>query len=147
MEPALEKRLGQPALKHCERLNSELDELNLPEGELDAVVIVLFYHDTYWQKTDRKKMNAQILKSLKPGGVYGVIDHHAEAGSKDRDVNTTHRVDASIVKEEILAAGFTLEAESDVLSHPEDDRTKNVFDPTIRGNTDRFVYKFRKPVD
>lgn len=147
IKPALKARLDQPELQHCVELEKELDGLQLPEGELDAVLMVLFYHDTYWQKTDRKKMNADILRALKPGGIYGIVDHHAEAGSKDRDVNTTHRVDAEIVKAEILAAGFELAAESDVLRHPEDDRTKNVFAPGVRGQTDRFVYKFKKPVD
>lgn len=147
MNPALEARLGQDDLKHCVRHDRELDALDLPEGELDAVLIVLFYHDTYWQKTDREAMNAQILRALKPGGIYGIVDHHAEAGSKDRDVNTTHRVDAEIVKEEILAAGFAFEGESALLRHPEDDRTKNVFAPGVRGKTDRFVYKFKKPVE
>lgn len=147
INPALKARLDQPALAHCVRLDAELDALELPRGELDAVIMVLFYHDTYWQKTDREKMNASILRALKPGGIYGIVDHHAEADSKDRDVNTTHRVDAEIVKDEIVAAGFELEAESDVLHHPEDDRTKNVFVPDIRGKTDRFVYKFKKPVE
>ncbi len=87
---------------------------------------------------------AGILRALKPGGVFGVVDHHAEAGSRDRDVKTIHRVDAELVKEEILAAGFELEAESDLLRHSEDDRTKNVIDAAIRGKTDRFVYRFRK---
>ncbi len=145
MIPAIEKRLGQPALEHCERFDAELDALELPAGSLDAALMVLFYHDTYWQEVDREKMNAQILRALKPGGIYGIVDHHAEPGSKDRDVNTTHRVDAAIVKNEIVAAGFTFEGESDLLSHPEDDRTKNVFLPAVRGKTDRFIYKFRKP--
>lgn len=145
MLPVIEKRLAQPELAHCVRLDDELDALELPDGELDAVLMVLFYHDTYWQKTDRKKMNELIFAALKPGGTYGIVDHHAEAGSKDRDVQTIHRVDAETVKAEILAAGFTFSGESDVLRHPEDERTKNVFDPSIRGQTDRFVYKFTKP--
>lgn len=145
MEPAIAKRLSQPELAHCVRLDSELDALPFEEGELDAVLMVLFYHDTYWQKVDREKMNAQVLRALAPGGVYGIVDHHAETGSRDRDVKTIHRVDAEMVKEEILAAGFTLEAESQILRHPDDDLSKNVFAPGIRGKTDRFVYKFRKP--
>jgi predicted methyltransferase len=90
-------------------------------------------------------MNRAVFESLVPGGVYGVIDHFAEDGSGARDVKTLHRVDAQLVKKEILAAGFELEAESELLRHPEDDRTKNVFDEDIRGKTDRFIYRFRKP--
>ena len=141
----LSKRLAKPELANVIRWDRELEELGLPEGQLDAVLIVLFYHDTYWQEIDRAAMNAQVWKALKPGGVYGVIDHHAETGSGERDVKTIHRVDAALVKSEIEAAGFVLEAESDVLRHPEDDRTKSVFDEAIRGQTDRFVYRFRKP--
>ncbi len=139
---ALIDKLG---VERCVRLDRELEDLGLPDDSLDAAIMVLFYHDTYWQKVDRPKMNAGILRALKPGGVFGVVDHHAEAGSKDRDVKSIHRVDASIVKQELVDAGFVLEAESDLLSHPEDDRTKNVFDPSIRGKTDRFIYRFRKP--
>lgn len=143
-EKPLSDRLADPALANVERLDTELDDPRLPEG-LDAVMIVIFYHDTYWQEVDRAKMNAAVFAALKPGGVYGVIDHHAEAGSGDRDVKRLHRVDAELVKREIVAAGFELEAESDLLRHPEDDRTINVFDEAIRGKTDRFVYRFRKP--
>jgi predicted methyltransferase len=146
-DEGISKRLAKPGLANAVRWDRELEELGLPEGELDAVVMVLFYHDTYWQGVDRAAMNAEVWRALEPGGVYGVIDHQAEAGSGDRDVKTIHRVDAELVKREILAAGFVLEAESDVLSHPEDDRTRNVFDESIRGRTDRFVYRFRKPAD
>jgi predicted methyltransferase len=90
-------------------------------------------------------MNAQILAALEPGGIFAVIDHHAAAGSGERDVKSLHRVDAELVKQELLAAGFELEAESDILRHTEDDRTKNVFDDSLRGRTDRFIYKFKKP--
>ncbi len=141
----LGERLARLGLDYVVRLDRELEDPGLPEGELDVAVLVLFYHDTYWQKTDRAAMNKAIYAALKPGGVFGVVDHHAAAGSKDRDVQTLHRVDAEMVKAEILAAGFVLDAESDVLRRPEDDRTKNVFDKTIRGKTDRFVYRFRKP--
>jgi predicted methyltransferase len=147
----LGERLARLDMPHIQRLDSEFDELGLPTGELDAVIMVLFYHDTLWMpKTaggniDRAKMNRAIFDALKPGGVFGVIDHHAQDGSRDRDVNTIHRIDAALVKEEILAAGFELDAESDMLRHPDDDRTKNVFDPSLRGHTDQFVYRFRKP--
>ena len=90
-------------------------------------------------------MNAAILDALEPGGTFGVIDHHAEAGSGPRDVETLHRGDAEQIKAEILAAGFEWVGETDLLRNPEDDRTKSVFDPGLRGKTDRFVYHFRKP--
>lgn len=141
----LSARMEAADLDNVVRLDRELEDLGLPEGDLDAVLMVLFYHDTYWMKTDRPRMNAQILASLKPGGVFGIIDHVAEAGSADRDVSTLHRIDPETVKSEIVAAGFVLEEESDLLRTPDDDHTINVFNPDIRGRTDRFIYRFRKP--
>ncbi len=144
-EPVQERMARlEPELGNLTRLDSELAAPALPE-KLDLVLMVLFYHDTYWQEIDRAAMNRAIHASLRPGGIFGVIDHHAEAGSGDRDVKTIHRVDAALVRQEIEAAGFVLEAESELLRHPEDDRTRNVFEPEIRGGTDRFVYRFRKP--
>jgi predicted methyltransferase len=143
-EEPLTARLARPSLANVERLDTELDAPGLPDG-VDAVVIVLFYHDTYWQEVDRKAMNDAVFRALKPGGIYGVVDHHAEAGSGDRDVQSLHRVDAELVKEEILEAGFELDGESDLLRHPEDDRKTNVF--KMRGKTDRFTLRFRKPPD
>ena len=141
-EASIAERLARPALSNASRLDTELDNPRLPQN-LDAVLIVLFYHDTYWQEVDRAKMNAAVFAALKPGGVYGVIDHHAQAESGDRDVKTLHRVDMELVKTEIVAAGFELEATSDLLRRPDDDRETNVF--KMRGETDRFVLKFRKP--
>lgn len=142
---ALDERLSRPGLENIVRLDRELEEPGLPRGELDAVFMFLFYHDTYWMETDRARMNQAIFDALVPGGVFGIIDHHAEAGSGSRDVKTIHRIDAELLMAEILAAGFVLDAESDLLRHPDDDRTRNVFDEELRGKTDRFILRFRKP--
>lgn len=138
-------RLKDDRLPNVVRLDRELEDPGLPAGGLDAVFLVLFYHDTYWMKVDRAAMNKRIYEALKPGGIYAVIDHHAAAGSEDRDVQSLHRVDAELVKKEILAAGFEFDGESDVLHNPADDRKSNVFKPKVRGKTDQFVFKFRKP--
>ena len=143
-EGPIEERLRSPALQHVSRLDSELDDPHLPE-DVDAVLMILFYHDTYWQKVDRARMNAAVFEALAPGGIYGIVDHHAEVGSGSRDVQTLHRIDAELVEREILDAGFELVDRSELLRRPEDDRTVNVFDPAIRGKTDRFILKFRKP--
>ena len=87
-----------------------------------------------------------MFKALKPGGIYIVIDHVAAAGSGLRDTETLHRIDPAIVKKQVLAAGFEFVGESKVLANPKDDHTLKVFDPAIRGVTDQFVYKFRKPL-
>lgn len=143
-EGPLSKRLEHPDLANVERLDTELDAPKIPDG-VDHVLMILFYHDAFWMEVDRAKMNAAVFAALKPGGVYGIVDHHAEAASGARDVKSLHRVDVEVVKKEILAAGFELVGESDVLRHEEDDRTKNVFDESLRGKTDRFVLAFRKP--
>jgi predicted methyltransferase len=112
---------------------------------VDVVFMSQVYHDQSWQKIDVAKMNQAIFASLKPGGVYFIIDHAAVAGADQKVVDELHRIDPARVKAEILAAGFVLEAESDLLRNPADSKTINVFKPEIRGKTDQFVFKFRKP--
>ena len=89
--------------------------------------------------------NAQVFKALKPGGTFVIIDHVAPAGSGLSDTDTLHRIDPAIVKKEVLAAGFEWVGESTALANPKDDHSLTVFDPAIRGRTDQFIYKFRKP--
>lgn len=120
------------------------DTLRFPE-KLDAVFMVLYYHDTIWTGEDRQAMNKAIFDALKPGGRYLVVDHHAEKGAGDEVTKSLHRMEAGVVKPEVLAAGFELVADSDILSHPSDPRTVSVFDESMRGKTDRFVYLFEKP--
>lgn len=141
----LAERLARLAMDNVKRLDTEFDNPGLPAGELDAVLMFLFYHDTYWIGTDRARMNKAIFDALKPGGVYAIVDHHAVAGTRDKHVKDIHRIEPELVKADILAAGFVFDGESDILRHPEDDRTRNVFDPNLRGKTDQFVLRFRKP--
>jgi len=114
------------------------------DAPVDLVFISQLYHDQVWQKIDVAKMNKAIFDALKPGGVYFVIDHTG-ASKTPEEIDKTHRIDPALVKEQILAAGFVLEAESDLLRNPDDPKTANVFDASIRGKTDQFVYKFGKP--
>jgi predicted methyltransferase len=141
----LRERAAKPALANVELLVHELDALALPSASLDAVFLVQFYHDTYWMKVDRAAMNRAVFDALKSGGVYLVIDHSAQSGSGSRDVKTLHRVDEQLVRDEILAAGFLLDMESDALRNEADSREMNVFERSIRRRTDRFVLKFVKP--
>jgi len=115
---------------------------------LDLVWISLNYHDLhdpFFAPADLTKINRAVFAALKPGGRYVVIDHAAAAGSGLRDTNTLHRIDEASVKSEVEAAGFRLEGESDLLHKARDPRTANVKDPMIRGKTDQFILKFRKP--
>jgi predicted methyltransferase len=102
-------------------------------------------HDPFFAPADVTKVNAAVFKALKPGGIYLIVDHAAEKGSGLRDTNTLHRIDEATVKTEVEAAGFELVGESEVLHNPGDDHTKKIFDPAIRGSTDQFVLRFRKP--
>jgi predicted methyltransferase len=104
-------------------------------------------HDPFMGPADLGKVNRAILAALKPGGVYLVLDHRAEAGSGLRDTDTLHRIDPEAVKAEVMSAGFGLEAQSDLLRNPADPHTAKVFDPSIRGRTDQFILKFRKPAN
>jgi len=117
---------------------------------LDAVFISQIYHDFFYPQlnVDVPAFNRAVFDALKPGGAYVIIDHSAEAGHA---INTAspqedlHRIDQAQVIREVTAAGFILEGESQVLRHPEDNRTLRVFEGDIRGRTDQFVLRFRKP--
>jgi predicted methyltransferase len=104
------------------------------------------YPDKFMGPTDLKLLNAAVFAALKPGGLYVIVDHSAEAGSALRDTETLHRIDEATVKQQVLAAGFEYVGETDALRNRSDDRKTNVFNPAIRGRTDQFVYKFRKPM-
>jgi predicted methyltransferase len=119
----------------------------LPSG-LDAVFIRQNYHDLYDKfmgPADVPAFNKAVFAALKPGGVYVVLDHAAMAGSGVGATETLHRIDPARVKADVLAAGFKLDAESGILANKDDDHTKNVFDPSIRGHTDQFLLRFKKP--
>jgi predicted methyltransferase len=119
----------------------------LPTG-LDAVFIRQDYHDLYDKfmgPADVPAFNKAVFAALKPGGVYVVLDHAAVAGSGIGATDTLHRIDPVRVKADVLAAGFKLDAESSILANKSDDHTKNVFDPSVRGHTDQFLYRFKKP--
>jgi predicted methyltransferase len=120
------------------------NDVTFPQG-VDSVWNVLYYHDLQPQGIDTAAFNRKIFAALKPGGIYLVIDHKAEDGSAWRDAATIHRMGVDTIKQEVLAAGFELELESDLLANPADDRTKMVFAPGTRGTTDQAFFIFRKP--
>jgi predicted methyltransferase len=103
------------------------------------------YHDPFMGPVDMAKFDKAVFDALKPGGVFVVIDHVAPAGSGLADTDTLHRIDPAVVKKEVEAAGFVFDGESDALRNPADPHTAKVFDKSIRGHTDQFIYRFRKP--
>jgi predicted methyltransferase len=140
-------------LKNVAVLVSPFEAPVWPARAYDFALINLDYHDLYWQNAERGilRMDAndwlkRLHAAMKPGGVVGVVDHVAVAGSDPRQiVQALHRIDPAVIRADFERAGFKLEAESPLLRNPADDHTKLVFDKSIRGQTDRVVYKFRKP--
>ncbi|HEX7817158.1 methyltransferase [Dyella sp.] len=131
------------------------DRLGAPSS-LDVVWTSQNYHDVYGAVSvfavsgtsgpdQAAALDAAAFKALKPGGVYIVIDHATAPGVGGRDANTLHRIDPSTVVAQVKAAGFVLESRSDLLANPQDAHDKPVFAPDIKGHTDKFVLKFRKP--
>ncbi len=143
------ERLKQPVNANVVRVDRELDDPLPPEAtELDAVFLLLFYHDSVWMETDRAKMNAAIFAALAPGGVYAVIDHSAREGAGLTEVKTLHRIEESVLRGEIEAAGFVLDGEASFLRSPTDTRDWNASPSAAgerRGSSDRFVLRFKKP--
>ncbi|MDB5479298.1 MAG: methyltransferase [Caulobacteraceae bacterium] len=124
-----------------------VNDFSTPEP-VDVVWIRQNYHDLYdpfMGPADVPAFNKKVFNALKPGGVFVIIDHSAPEGSGLADTNTTHRIDAAVVKKDMEAAGFQYAGEINVLRNAADTRDKLVFDPSIRGKTDQFVYLFRKP--
>ncbi len=145
-------RLAKPAMKNVVPLERPIDDPFPADLKgLDAVIFILNYHDTVWLKADRAKMNKAVFDALKSGGVYGIVDHSAVVGTgtKDaEDLKGLHRIDEDVVKQEVTAAGFKLEGESDVLKNPDDKRDWSTSPRAAgekRGTSDRFVLKFVKP--
>jgi len=145
-------RYANGRLPNVEILMAENDALELPDAAFDAVMMILAYHDIYyvdpdngWSEIDGPAFVAEMFEALRPGGVLAVVDHYAAAGSPPETGNTLHRIDPQIVIDELEAGGFILEATSDVLRNLNDDHSTSMSAPEIRGNTDRFVMRFRKP--
>jgi predicted methyltransferase len=147
-----EIRHADNRLANVDVLMAENNELALDADQFDAITLILSYHDIYyedlsieWHMTDGPALLAELIKSLKPGGILGIVDHSAMAGTPSETGGTIHRIDVALVIGEVQAAGFELVARSDILRNPDDDLQVSVFAPEVRGKTDRFVLRFRKP--
>ena len=138
---------AMPAYANVAVLTAPVNDPGLPSG-LDAVFIRQNYHDLhdkFMGPADVPAFNRHVYAALKPGGVYVILDHAAVAGSGLAATDTIHRIDEASVIAEVKAAGFVLDGESKILGNPADDHSKMVFDPSIRGKTDQFLLRFRKP--
>jgi predicted methyltransferase len=127
-------------------------DMQLGKASLDGALIVMSYHDLYvvdpkdnWPAIDAGQFIDQIVAALKPGATLLIVDHQARPGSGKDDTQALHRIEASYAEADFRAHGLQLVRTLDVLRNPDDDHSKNVFDPAIRGKTDRFVQLYRKP--
>ncbi|QGP79279.1 class I SAM-dependent methyltransferase [Sphingobium sp. CAP-1] len=128
------------------------EAFSAPANSFDFTIINMSYHDLYWQsdkygipRTDPAAFVKNLYAATKPGGIVGIVDHVGAPGDTRGIVDALHRIDPAVVKADFAAAGFVLEAQSPLLANPADDHTKLVFDPAVRGKTDRFLFRFRKP--
>lgn len=124
----------------------DLDEMTF-DAPLDVVFTAQEYHDFHIDRFDTNvaEMNRRVFQALRPGGLYVILDHSGRPGTGNTEVATLHRIEGAFLRREVEAAGFVFEGETRVLANPADDMTISVFDESIRGRTDQFVYRFRRP--
>ena len=140
----------EPGRENVEAVSADLVALPEITQPADVLWLHLFYHDLHTALMQAKgataaDFNRGIYERLKPGGFYVIIDHAAAAGAGTGDAQSLHRIDPAYVREEVGAAGFVLDAETTLLANGNDPHTTKVFDPSIKGKTDRFAYRFVKP--
>ena len=138
-------RAQKPVMKNVVHVVRNFDDPIPPEvTNLDLITFFFAYHDITYMEVDRAAMNRKMFAALKPGGFLVIADHSAKAGAGTSVAKTLHRIEESVVRQEIEAAGFKLVAEADFLRHPEDPRDAGVFRPKVP--TDEFVLKYQKPL-
>ncbi|WP_419814285.1 methyltransferase [Glacieibacterium sp.] len=137
----------EPGRQNVEAASADLVEMRKVTQPADVVWLHLFYHDLHTALMQARgataaQFNRAVFEQLKPGGSYVVIDHAAAAGSGTSNTQSLHRIDPAAVREEVEAAGFKLDAETTLLADNDDAHSIKVFDPSIKGKTDRFAYRF-----
>jgi predicted methyltransferase len=139
----------EPGRENVEAVSADLVAMPEATQPADVMWLHLFYHDLHTALIQKKgataaAFNRAVYERLKPGGCYVIVDHAAAAGSGTSDTQALHRIDPASVRQEVEAAGFVLDAESTILANRDDQHSIKVFDPSIKGETDRFVYRFVK---
>ena len=140
----------EPGRGNVEAVSADLVAMPEATQPADVVWLHLFYHDLHTALIQAKgataaDFNRAVYERLKPGGRYVIVDHAAAAGSGASDTQSLHRIDPASVREEVEAAGFVLDAQSTMLANKDDSHSIKVFDTSIKGDTDRFAYRFVKP--
>ena len=139
----------EPGHENVRAASADLVALQDVTQPADVVWLHLFYHDLHTPLIQARgatasAFNRAVHELLKPGGFYVIVDHAAAAGSGTNDTPSLHRIDPATVREEVEAAGFRLDGESTLLANSGDPHDAKVFDPTVKGRTDRFAYRFVK---
>jgi predicted methyltransferase len=131
------------------RYDKELGEIDLPSNSVDRVLMVMTYHDLYYKNDgwdlDPDSFFATVHRILKPGGMLCIVDHAGSPGSLSLDAQDLHRIDPTFARRDIEGRGFTFAGETSLLHNPDDPLDVNVFDPSVRRKTSRFIYKFVEP--
>jgi predicted methyltransferase len=148
--PQFQTRFEDGGLSNTEQLVAEANELEFEAGSLDAVLMVLTYHDFLfgedeygWPDVDEAAFLDTLCAAMKPGAVLGLIDHVAEPGGDAAQIaQGIHRIDPNTVKADFAASCFDLAETSDLLANPEDDLSSSATQGPMQGNTDRFIFKF-----
>ncbi len=140
----------EPGRENVEAVSADLVAMPEVTRPADVLWLHLFYHDLHTDLMRAKgataaAFNRAVYDRLKPGGSYVIVDHAAAAGSGTSDTQSLHRIDPIFVRAEVEAAGFVLDAQSALLANKDDPHAIKVFDPSIKGETDRFAYRFVKP--
>ncbi|MEK1892808.1 MAG: class I SAM-dependent methyltransferase [Rhizobium sp.] len=139
----------EPGRENVEAVSADLVEMPQATQPADVLWLHLFYHDLHTALIQKKgataaDFNRAVYERLKPGGCYVIVDHAAAGGAGTGDAQSLHRIDPAFVREEVEAAGFVLDAKSTMLANNDDPHSIKVFDPSIKGQTDRFAYRFVK---
>lgn len=137
----------EPGRENVQVISADLVALSEISRPADVVWLHLFYHDLHTDLLRTRgataaAFNRAVHERLKPGGSYVIVDHAAAAGAGTSDAASLHRIEPASVREEVEAAGFVLDAESTMLANKDDPHSLKVFDPSIKGATDRFAYRF-----
>ncbi|MGF6760528.1 putative methyltransferase [Paraburkholderia sp. GAS33] len=140
----------EPDRENVEVVSTDLVAMPQATRPADVLWLHLFYHDLHTALMQAKgataaEFNRAVYERLKSGGYYVIVDHATAAGAGTSNAQSLHRIDPASVREEVEAAGFVLDAESTVLANKDDPHSSKVFDPAIKGETDRFAYRFAKP--